>query len=87
MFIAGGSLMCVEIIAGLTIAPFFGSSVFVWGSVIGVFMGALSLGYLAGGKIAERSQKPAQPGSYAFTFRANGSAGSMVRGSGLPSPA
>ena len=58
MFIAGGSLMCVEIIAGLTIAPFFGSSVFVWGSVIGVFMGALSLGYLAGGKIAERSQKP-----------------------------
>jgi hypothetical protein len=58
MVIAGGSLMCLEIIAGLTIAPFFGSSVFVWGSVIGVFMGALSLGYLAGGKIAGRSQKP-----------------------------
>jgi spermidine synthase/MFS family permease len=57
MFLAGGSLMCVEVIAGLAIAPFFGSSVFVWGSVIGVFMGALSVGYLAGGKIAERSQK------------------------------
>src|SRR4030042_2479431 len=57
MFIAGGSLMCVEIIAGLTIAPFFGSSVFVWGSVIGVFMGALSVGYLAGGKMAEKWQK------------------------------
>jgi spermidine synthase len=58
MVIAGGALMCLEIIAGLTIAPFFGSSVFVWGSVIGVFMGALSLGYVAGGKIAGRSQKP-----------------------------
>ena len=51
--------MCLEIIAGITIAPFFGSSVFVWGSVIGVFMGALSFGYLAGGKVAERSQKHA----------------------------
>jgi spermidine synthase len=58
MFIGGGSLMSLEIIAGLTIAPFFGSSVFVWGSVIGVFMGALSLGYLVGGRLAERSQKP-----------------------------
>ena len=58
MVIAGGALMCLEIIAGLTIAPFFGSSVFVWGSVIGVFMGALSLGYVVGGKIAGRSQKP-----------------------------
>jgi hypothetical protein len=57
MFIGGGSLMCIEIIAGLTIAPFFGSSVFVWGSVIGVFMGALSVGYVVGGRIAERSQK------------------------------
>jgi spermidine synthase len=57
MFIAGGCLMCVEIIAGLTIAPYFGSSIFVWGSVIGVFMGALSLGYVLGGKLAKRMQR------------------------------
>jgi spermidine synthase len=57
MFIAGGCLMSIEIVAGLTIAPYFGSSVFVWGSVIGVFMGALSLGYALGGKWANRPRR------------------------------
>jgi len=32
------------------LAPFFGSSVYVWGSIITVFMLALSLGYLGGGR-------------------------------------
>ncbi len=57
MFVAGGCLMSIEIVAGLTIAPFFGSSVFVWGSVIGVFMGALSLGYALGGRWSNRPQR------------------------------
>jgi spermidine synthase/MFS family permease len=57
MFITGGCLMNIEVTAGLTIAPFFGSSVFVWGSVIGVFMAGLSLGYAVGGRLAERSQR------------------------------
>ncbi len=53
VFSAGAVLMCVEIVGGLTIAPYFGSNVFVWGSVISVFMGALALGYMAGGKAAD----------------------------------
>ncbi len=57
VFVAGASLMCVEIIGGMTIAPYFGSNVFVWGSVIGMFMGALSLGYVLGGKVADRNPK------------------------------
>ena len=31
------------------IAPFFGSNIYVWGSVIFVFMLALAIGYLLGG--------------------------------------
>lgn len=34
------------------LAPFFGSSVYVWGSVITVFMLALSIGYLTGGRFS-----------------------------------
>ena len=54
VFACGMVLMSLEVIGGAAIAPFFGSSVFVWGSVITVFLGALSLGYVAGGKLADR---------------------------------
>ena len=68
MFAVGACMMCVEIVSGMTIAPYFGSNVFVWGGVIGVFMGALSLGYVLGGRAAD-----AQPGPWllsALTFAA-----------------
>jgi predicted membrane-bound spermidine synthase len=49
-FCAGFSIMCFEIIGGKLLAPYFGSSVYVWGSIITIFMLALSIGYLVGGK-------------------------------------
>lgn len=36
------------------IAPYFGNSVYVWGSLIGVFLAALSVGYVLGGRVATR---------------------------------
>lgn len=36
------------------IAPYFGNSVYVWGSLIGVFLAALSVGYFLGGRISTR---------------------------------
>ncbi|MFW6158377.1 MAG: fused MFS/spermidine synthase, partial [Planctomycetota bacterium] len=53
VFAAGACLMCVEIIGAMAIAPYFGSTVYVWGSVLAVFMGALSLGYVLGGRVAD----------------------------------
>jgi spermidine synthase len=41
-------------VASRVVAPFFGNSVYVWGSLIGVFLAALSAGYFAGGRIATR---------------------------------
>ncbi len=49
-FCAGFSIMCFELLGGRMLAPYFGSSVYVWGSIITVFMLALSLGYLIGGR-------------------------------------
>ncbi len=51
-FSAGFSIMCFELLGGRMLAPFFGSSVYVWGSIITIFMLALSIGYLAGGKFS-----------------------------------
>src|SRR5687768_16105057 len=54
VFIGGFSVMSLELLAGRVLAPYFGSSVHVWGSVIGVFMLALSIGYLLGGSLSTR---------------------------------
>jgi hypothetical protein len=46
---SGFFVMLVELIGGRLIAPFFGSSIYVWGAVIFVFMLGLAVGYLLGG--------------------------------------
>ncbi len=51
-FVAGFSIMCFELLGGRLLAPYFGSSVYVWGSIITIFMLALAMGYLAGGKLS-----------------------------------
>lgn len=54
-FTSGFSIMCIELLAGRILAPFFGSSVHIWGSIITVFMVSLALGYLFGGKLSTHS--------------------------------
>lgn len=51
-FINGFVIMSIELLGGRVLAPYFGSSVHVWGSIITVFMLSLSLGYLWGGKLS-----------------------------------
>ncbi len=42
--------MSMELLGGRILAPWFGGSIYVWGSLITVFMLALALGYLLGGR-------------------------------------
>ncbi|NNG41612.1 fused MFS/spermidine synthase [Pseudoalteromonas sp. NEC-BIFX-2020_002] len=51
-FSSGFSIMGIELLGGRILAPFFGSSVHIWGSIITVFMLSLSFGYLLGGKLS-----------------------------------
>lgn len=51
-FTGGFCIMSIELLAGRMLAPFFGSSIYVWGSIITVFMLSLSIGYLLGGKLS-----------------------------------
>ncbi|MDX1748173.1 MAG: fused MFS/spermidine synthase, partial [Halobacteriales archaeon] len=56
VFVSGVSSMGLEILAGRIVAPQYGSSIFTWGSIIGVFLLALSVGYIHGGRqAAERA--------------------------------
>ena len=58
VFLAGGVLLGLEIAASRVLAPYFGNSLFVWGSLIGVVLAGLSIGYYAGGTVADRLPTP-----------------------------
>jgi len=51
-FVSGFIIMSVELLGGRILAPYFGSSIYVWGSIISVFMLSLSAGYLIGGRLS-----------------------------------
>lgn len=53
-FIEGLAVMSVEFIGAKILAPFFGTSLQVWTSVIGITMFALAFGYYIGGKYSQR---------------------------------
>lgn len=49
---SGFFVMAIELLSGRILAPNFGNSIYVWGGVITVFMLALSIGYLLGGRLS-----------------------------------
>ncbi len=51
-FGGGFVIMSLELLGGRVLAPYFGSSIYVWGSIITIFMLSLALGYLIGGRIS-----------------------------------
>ncbi|MFH1207614.1 MAG: fused MFS/spermidine synthase [Patescibacteria group bacterium] len=54
VFICGAAVMIYELVGSRVLAPYVGTSIFVWSSLIGVIMGSLALGYWLGGKVADR---------------------------------
>jgi len=53
----GAAIMVVEILGAKMLAPYVGTSHFVWTAQIGVTLLALAAGYYAGGWLADRSPK------------------------------
>ena len=53
VFISGAVVMMIEIVGSRMMAPYLGTSIIVWTSLIGIILGFLSLGYWLGGKVAD----------------------------------
>ncbi len=54
VFVCGALVMIYEIIGSRILSPHIGTSTYVWTSLIGVILAALSLGYWLGGKMADK---------------------------------
>ncbi len=52
---SGFFVMAVELLSGRILAPNFGNGIYVWGGIITVFMVALAIGYLLGGRLSIRN--------------------------------
>ena len=55
--LTGAAVMIVEILGAKMLAPYFGTSHFVWTAQIAVTMAALACGYFAGGQLVDRSTR------------------------------
>jgi spermidine synthase len=55
VFVAGTASMSLEFAASRILIPVFGSSIYTWGSLIGVILTGLSIGYHIGGKLADKN--------------------------------
>ncbi|MGD9562362.1 MAG: fused MFS/spermidine synthase [Pyrinomonadaceae bacterium] len=54
VFVCGALVMVYEIIGSRIVAPYIGTSTYIWTSLIGVILAALSLGYWIGGRMADK---------------------------------
>ena len=55
VFVCGAVVMILELAGSRVLAPYFGTSLIVWSSLIGLILGALSFGYWWGGKVADNN--------------------------------
>lgn len=54
IFISGAAVLVIEIGGTRVLTPFYGSTIYVWSSLISVTMIFLALGYVVGGALADR---------------------------------
>ena len=57
VFISGSVVMVLELIGSRIAAPYLGTSIFIWSSLIGIILGALSIGYLLGGRASAHNPR------------------------------
>ena len=53
-FLEGGSVMACELVAAKMLAPYFGTSLYIWAATLGLTLGGLTSGYFLGGILSKK---------------------------------
>ncbi len=53
-FLEGGAVMACELIGAKLLAPYFGTSLYVWAAALALTLGGLTLGYFIGGRLSKK---------------------------------
>lgn len=72
-FLEGGSVMACELIGAKLLAPYFGTSLYIWAAALALTLGGLTSGYYLGGILSKK-----HAGSHALLFKVLIAAGVML---------
>ena len=76
--LASAASMALEIVAGRALAPYVGMSLYTWTVIIAVVLAGLSLGHWIGGRVADRTARPARAVAWSLTAAAATTIGSLA---------
>lgn len=72
-FLEGGSVMACELIGAKLLAPYFGTSLYIWAAALALTLGGLTSGYYLGGILSKK-----YAGSHALLFKVLIAAGVLL---------
>lgn len=55
IFLSGGAILALELLASRIMTPYFGVSLYIWTGILSITLVSLALGYWAGGRLAARA--------------------------------
>lgn len=62
IFITGGAILALELLASRIMTPYFGVSLYIWTGILSITLVSLALGYWWGGRLASNNVTPARLG-------------------------
>lgn len=69
VFITGGAILALELLASRILTPYFGVSLYIWTGILSITLVSLALGYWAGGRLAAGQRgRPPRPGKLERLF-------------------
>jgi spermidine synthase len=60
IFISGGAILALELLASRIMTPYFGVSLYIWTGILSITLVSLALGYWAGGRLASATASTAR---------------------------
>ncbi len=68
IFISGGAILALELLASRIMTPYFGVSLYIWTGILSITLISLALGYWWGGRLASNADSPVRRLGFLFAI-------------------